>query len=252
MNNLIGSFILTTLAGLSTLLGLAILLLKNKNKDKITASSLSFAAGVMLCVSITDLIPESVKLLTSTYNGFLTILSCFISIIIGIIISLIIEKTIKENNTVKDISLYKIGIISMITIIIHNIPEGIITFLTSSINSQIGLRLAIAIALHNIPEGISIGIPIYYSTKNKQKAFNYTLIAALSEPLGAILAYTILYKYLNNTLLGIILGIISGIMINISLFEFIPKAKEYNNNKLINYWFIIGIMIMLLNIIFIN
>jgi len=252
MNKLIIPFILTTIAGLSTLLGLLMIFIKNKNINKIIISSLSFAAGVMLCVSITDLIPESIKLLNTKHTNFKTILLCFISIIIGIFLSSIIEKVIKPKNKVKDNSLYKIGIISMIIIIMHNIPEGIITFLTTSSNTSLGIRITIAIALHNIPEGISIGIPLYYSTQSKKTAFIYTLLAALSEPIGAIAAFFFLYKYLNNTLLGIILGIIAGIMINISLFELLPKAKEYKDYKLLNYYFFLGIAMMLINIIIFN
>ena len=85
-------------------------------------------------------------------------------ILSGILFSSIIAQKI-EKRAKNGIKLYKIGIISMIIIILHNIPEGIITFITSSSNINLGLKLSIAIALHNIPEGISISIPIYYSTK---------------------------------------------------------------------------------------
>ncbi len=59
----------------------------------------------------------------------------------------------------------------MLAIVLHNIPEGIVTFLSASTNQKLGLSLALAISFHNIPEGISIAIPIYFSTKNKKKAF---------------------------------------------------------------------------------
>ena len=77
MNNTYLAFLLTTLAGFSTLLGAILIFLKFKNKDKIVANSLSFAAGVMITVSILDLVPESIKLLRITGNSFLTIFFIF-------------------------------------------------------------------------------------------------------------------------------------------------------------------------------
>ena len=187
------SLILTTIAGLSTLLGTIPIFINKKNN--IIISALSFAAGVMITVSIIDLIPEAVNYIEKTIMPFPTIIITSIFIVIGIIISMTIDKYI---NMKREGELYKIGLISMIAIIMHNIPEGIITYLSSETNIKLGISLTIAIALHNIPEGITIAIPIYYSTKSKIKAITYTLISALSEPLGALLTMLFLKKIANN------------------------------------------------------
>ena len=100
---------------------------------------------------------------------------------IGYIINILINKKITKNKH-NESNLYRIGILSMIALMIHNIPEGILTFLTSTINIKLGIKLSIAIMMHNIPEGITIAIPLYYSTKSKFKAIKNTLISGLSEP----------------------------------------------------------------------
>jgi len=169
MNNTIYGFILTTLAGLSTLLGTIIIFINKKKNNKIIIGSLSFAAGVMLTVSLTDLIPESINLLNKTFIIFPAIIIMLIFIVIGIIISTAIDKYIPQR---REGELYKVGIISMLAIILHNIPEGIATFLSTENNITLGLSLTIAIALHNIPEGISISVPIYYATGSKIKALH--------------------------------------------------------------------------------
>ena len=161
MNN--KAFILTTLAGLSTLIGTIPIFIKNKT-NKIIISSLSFAAGVMITVSITDLIPESLNYITKTFKIIPTLLIIGIFISLGIILSMTIDKYINPN---REGELYKVGIISMIAIILHNIPEGIITYLSTEKNIKLGISLTIAIALHNIPEGISIAVPIYYGRKSR-------------------------------------------------------------------------------------
>lgn len=154
MSNTAFSFLLTILAGFSTMIGALAIFIKKKNHNKIILSSLSFAAGVMVTVSITDLVPESITLLRENLSGSSTIFLSILGILLGVIISMLIDyylpdKPIQTNNS----SLFKVGIISMIAIILHNIPEGIATFVASSNNISLGISLAVAIAMHNIPEG---------------------------------------------------------------------------------------------------
>lgn len=250
MNNINIAFLLTIIAGLSTLIGTLPIFLKLKHENNIICASLAFASGVMLCVSITDLIPESLNMLEHNLPAFLTILLSFLFIIIGIIISSLISKNIPETSKITNNNLYKVGIISMLAIIIHNIPEGIATFISTTKSISLGLSLTLAIAIHNIPEGISISVPIYYATKSKFKAFSYTLISALSEPLGALITYLFLFPFINDTILGLLFSLIAGIMLQISLTELLPISLKYNQSKTTRKFFIIGIIFMLLKFIF--
>ena len=236
--------ILTSLAGLSTLIGVIPIFVKIKNKDNIIASACSFASGVMICISITNLIPESIKYLKVSFNSFLVIGLCFLFMIIGIILSMILDNYIDKvsNNG----SLYKVGILSMIAIILHNIPEGIVTFIVSNNNIMLGISICIAIALHNIPEGISIAVPIYYSSKSKFRAILYTFLAGLSEPIGAILTWLFLVNIVNNTILGLLFAFIAGVMIQIGSFKLLPTGNDYN--KRISWiFFILGFVVMLIS-----
>lgn len=230
-------FIITFISGITTILGIIPTYFNSKYKNNIINFSLSFASSIMITISLFSLIPESIN-----YIGisFFNIILLLIFINIGFIISSYIDKRISTNN-----SLYKLGLVSLIGLMLHNIPEGIITFITSSNNIKIGIPLSIAIALHNIPEGISIAIPIYYSTKSHKKAFIYTFIAGFSELIGGIISYIFLSNYINNFILFIILSITSGIMIHISLFELLPNTKK-NINTIIG--FILGFIIMFITI----
>ena len=242
-------FLLTLIAGFATMLGTIPIFINIKDHRKIISASCAFASGVMICISIIDLIPESIRYLNHSYSSLIVILFSFIFLIIGIIISMLLDKTIDKYS--EGNNLFKVGILSMIAIILHNIPEGIITFIVSNKNIILGLSICIAIAMHNIPEGISIAIPIYYSTKSKFKALGYTLISSLSEFLGAILTYIFLGKYINNTVLGLILSFTAGIMIQISYNKLLPTGKNYNQ-KLTYIFFIIGFLFMLISLLLNN
>lgn len=234
-------FIITFLSGISTILGIIPTYFNSKYKDKIINFSLSFSSGIMISISLFSLIPESLHYIGINYINILLLL---IFINIGLIISTYTDKLISKR--INNNSLYKLGIVSIIALVLHNIPEGITTFLTTSNNLRVGLTLSLAIALHNIPEGISIAVPIYYSTKSHKKAFIYTFISGFSELIGGLFSYIFLSNYINNFILSIILGITSGIMIQISLFELIPNSLKYRNYKDTFMGFILGFIIMII------
>ncbi len=238
------SFLLTFIAGFSTMIGTILIFFKEKT-NRVVVASLSFASGVMLTVSILDLIPEAITLLN--YKSIIEILIITVFMVLGALLTRKIDKCMPEvdNNSKK--GLYRVGIISMFAIIMHNIPEGIATFMTTSTNLSLGLSLTIAIALHNIPEGISIAVPIFYSTGNRKKALFYTLVSAISEPFGALLAFLFLKPFMNNLVMGLLMAMIAGIMSYISFFELLPKSLSYKNKSLSYIFFVIGIIFMAIN-----
>lgn len=245
------ALLLPTIAGLSTMLGTILVFFKFKDKDKIILSSLSFAAGVMIMVSLTDLLPESFNLLSKYFYPFPSLIIMLIFFVIGVLVSMSIDKYLPSNDS-KNGRLYKVGLISMIAIIMHNIPEGVATYMATTSNISLGISLTLAIAFHNIPEGISISIPIYYASKSKLKAFNYTLISALSEPFGAIIAFIFLQRFINDFILGILFAIIAGIMVHISFYELLPTSFRYNNKKLSFIFIIVGILLTFLSHLLFN
>ncbi len=249
MNQIAYAFLLSFLAGFSTLLGMIPILRKSKKKEIMISSSLAFASGVMICVSLTDLIPESYQFIQNTYRSFPALLFLLIFFSIGVLFSNFLDKFLKKNSSLKtkDFKLYRVGIISMLAIIAHNLPEGIATFLSASNNTKLGLVLTIAIALHNIPEGISIAIPIFYSTNSRKKAFFYTLLSGLSEPLGALLAFLFLSPFITPLMMGFLLAIIAGIMIHISIYELFPESWSYHFPKRTFLFFLLGIFFMYLS-----
>jgi len=238
------AFLLSSIAGFSTLIGFLFIFIK-KDRVGVISRALGFASGVMLTISLIDLIPNSLDLIINEYKFIYAVFIVLMGFLVGVIISSIIDKKVDKNSK-KGSKLYKLGIITMLVIMMHNIPEGIATFITTTNNIKLGIVLTMAIALHNIPEGISISIPIYYSTNSKLKAFIYTLISGLSEPIGAIIAYLFLAKYVDDTILGLIYSIIAGMMINISINELYKESISYNKKNTFIY-FIIGSFIMILN-----
>lgn len=243
--NIVNSFIITSFAGLSTIIGYFFVYLKG-DINKLISLFLSIAAGVMCTISFSDLIPSSFNYFSNYYLLFRLLILIFL-IILGFVVSNFISYcTDKYDNN----SLTKLGILSLISIIVHNVFEGMLTFISCQIDLNLGIYMAFSISLHNIPEGISIAIPLYYANKSQKKIFFVIVIAGFSELFGAFFAYIFLMQFVNNLLLGIMLAITAGIMINIGFFNLYKEARGYNK-KISFIGLIIGILIMIISMIFI-
>ena len=240
------ALIITTIAGLSTVLGGCIVFFKIKSREKFISFCLSFSLSVMITISIIDLLPSSFIELNSNFSLIKSIIITVVLFIVGAILVSILDRNIKVNKS-KDSNLFKLGILNMIALMLHNFPEGIATFMTSYSDLSIGVSLSFAIMMHNIPEGISIAVPLYYSTGKKGRGILYTFISALAEPLGAIIAFLFLKEYINMLTISYVLIIVAGIMITISINELFPEAIKYNESKQIKLGMLLGVVVILIN-----
>lgn len=246
---LIAALLISTVAGFATLFGglLSYLKISKNNINKFITFCLSFSLAIMLSLSIFELIPETFINLTKEYSLSTTLLIITIIFLVGVGVILLLNKVISKLSSNTN-NLYKLGILNMIALMAHNLPEGIATFMSSYNDISLGIKIAIAIMLHNIPEGISIAIPIYYATKSRKKALKMTAISSLAEPLGAILCYLFLKNSINDISIGIILTLVAGIMVTLSIHELLPEAKKYNEEKILSIGIISGVIIMVVNI----
>jgi ZIP family zinc transporter len=257
-DNVLFALGLTLFAGLSTSIGSLIALLSKKFNPKFLAGSLGFSAGVMIYVSLVEIFQKARISLTEGYgekNGYLYTMIAFFS---GIAVIAIIDKLVPsaENphelkNTEKhsEKKLMRMGLFSALAIGIHNFPEGLATFIGAMHDPAIGLSIAIAIAIHNIPEGIAVSVPIYYATKSKQKAFIYSSLSGVAEPVGALIGYFLLRNYFNDATFGLIFASVAGIMVYISLDELLPTAEEYGEHHVAIFGLIAGMAVMAVSLI---
>lgn len=144
-----------------------------------------------------------------------------------------------------DTKLQRIGMLTAIAIGLHNLPEGLATFVGTLDSPAVGTALAVAIAIHNIPEGLCVSIPIYFSTGNPWKAFRWAMLSGISEPIGAGLAWIVLGSNTNELTFGIVFGMVGGMMIMIVMHELIPTAHRYDPcDKYVTKSLVTGMVIM--------
>jgi len=254
------AFGLTLFAGLSTGIGSAIAFFAKRTNIKFLSLSLGFSAGVMIYVSFVEILQKSKDALVGVHGEINGTIFTVLSFFGGILFIAIIDKLIPsyenphevkkiedlDEKKAKDKKLMRMGMFSALAIGIHNFPEGLATFAAALTDPTIAIPIAVAIAIHNIPEGIAVSVPIFYATGSRKKAFFYSFLSGLAEPIGALIGFVLIYSFLglNDTIFGTLFGGVAGIMVFISLDELLPTAEEYGEHHIAIYGLIAGMAVM--------
>jgi ZIP family zinc transporter len=206
MREIIFAFSLTLIAGLSTGVGSIIAFFAKKTIKRFLAISLGFSAGVMIYVSLVEIFVKAKDSLSAALGdkpgAWVTVLAFFGGIFIIALIDRLIpedenphemKNVIADNaDVVKKERLIRMGLFTALAMAIHNFPEGMATFVSAYTEPTIAIPIVAAIAIHNIPEGIAVSVPIYQATGSKKKAFLYSFLSGLAEPVGALIGFLIL------------------------------------------------------------
>ncbi len=261
MNETAIAFILTLLAGLATGIGSIIAFFVKRENKRFLSASLGFSAGVMLYVSMMEMLPNAADYLLTGFSSVAAEWIMVAAFFGGVVLIAVIERVIpspehKKPDIVKGElpiknggnALLKTGIFTALAIGIHNFPEGLATFVSSLSDPSMGVSIAVAIAIHNIPEGIAVSAPIYGATGSKKKALAVSFLSGLAEPVGALLGWLILMPFLSDALFGVIFGVVSGIMVFISADELLPSALETGHGYYAVYGFFAGMAVMAISL----
>ena len=271
-NNVSFALLLALLAGLSTGIGSLIAYFMRKPKDWQLSLILGFSAGVMIYVSFAELLHAAVGRI-----GFVNAnLGFFIGIAFIAILDILVPHEYKQErvgssgfssvaqdktgrgsdvqpvgslSVEQKSNLRRAGILIALGIAIHNFPEGLAVFSGAVTGDRtFGILIAVAIALHNIPEGISVSVPISEATGNRRRAFLYSFLAGLAEPVGAIIGYAVLFAFLTPSLIYSLLAFSAGIMVYISLDEILPTAQLYGRQHFVILGVLAGMLVMAISI----
>lgn len=270
------AFLLTLIAGLSTTIGSLIAFFAKKTNKKFLSLSLGFSAGVMIYVSMIEIFTKAQDALMAELGAkqgaVLTVVSFFGGMfLIALIDKLIpsVENPHEPKNVIADCEscgdcdicvkeqkakqqkdqLMRLGLFTALAIGIHNFPEGIATFVSAFQDLGVAIPIVAAIAIHNIPEGIAVSVPIYQATGSRKRAFLYSFLSGLAEPVGALMGWLILIPIMSDLVYGVIFAGVAGIMVFISVDELLPAAREYGEHHLSIYGLIAGMMVMAISLL---
>lgn len=246
----------TLLAGLATGLGGVVALCRLPSRRAL-GSALGFAGGVMLCASLMDLLPGAAEYYRRAFSPAQAALATVSLLCMGMAVAAALGRCLPEEfrapqgDEGRGRALRSAAVTGM-ALLLHNLPEGVLTLFAGVADERMGLRLCVAVALHNLPEGIAVALPLYYATQSRAKAALAALVSGLAEPVGALIAYLFLHEYLNPSFLNGLMILIAGVMIWVSLAELWPEALEFGKRRAAARGMAGGILLMTLGIVLLS
>lgn len=274
MNTLI--LVLSLVAGvLGTGLGGVIgVLLKNRG-NKIMGRVLSFAGGVMVGVVTFEMLPEAVSYSTIE-NSIEHILIAVSALVVGMLVIYglnklldVIENMRETHRSIEELhhetkvieandalisdgtktvitqevdkkSLLKAGVIMLLAIALHNLPEGMAIGATGAGNTQTGILIAIIIAVHNIPEGMAISAPLASGGVKGWKTVLLTALAGAATVLGAVIGLAV--GGISKLASGICMGLAGGAMLYVTFCEILPQSILMEEGRVPAVSMLVGII----------
>lgn len=259
------SVLVSSLAGLATGLGAVLVVLFGRPSRKFLSVMLGIAGGLMLAISVFDLLPEAAELgnHTATVIGF--ILGAGLMALLDAVLPHI-HMDLKtpeggaiagsdcamqqqpcsdecdcgrgkggrrghkrpEFNAAQLGNMYQCGLFMAIGIALHNLPEGLAIGAGYSNSAALGATIAISLALHNIPEGMVTAAPLLLAGVNKWIVIAIATSAGLVTPIGTLIGAALIS--VSPQFISIAMAFAAGAMIYIVSDELIPQSHEYHSH----------------------
>lgn len=221
---------------------------KNVNKNVMDAL-LGISAGIMLSAAIFSLLLPSIEQANALHMNTVFVVS--IGILLGGLL-LIVGDKISDKHILKDTSKFKRSLLLIISIVLHNIPEGMaigvafgsIIYGLDGATVAAAISLSIGIGLQNLPEGAAISLPLRREGLSRTKSFLIGALSGIVEPIAAIFGVLLVLKI--KLILPYLLAFAAGAMIFVVIEELIPESQSNKNKNLIAILTLIGFIGMMI------
>ncbi|MGD9091971.1 MAG: ZIP family metal transporter [Anaerolineales bacterium] len=215
-----GAVLLTSsLACLVTIIGIYVIRRYEKWGITNLAYFMSFAAGVLISVSFLHIIPKSFSL-NNTAPIYLLVGFMGLYLINRFLNAYICHEHDRAN--------YAFGIIPMLGIGFHSFLDGVIYAVAFNVSVITGILAAIGMVLHEFPEGIVTFLLLERSGFDKGKSSWYAIMAAaITTPLGALVSYPFISNIKESTL-GALLALSAGALVFVGASHLLPAVEKEN------------------------
>jgi ZIP family zinc transporter len=198
---------------------------------RIIAAGIGFSAGIMILISVLQLVPETSAALGVASTALVTGAGAAALWLANLAIPhshLVREHGLSDTRVVKSVYLVVIGLV------LHDVPEGFAMANAYVASPSLGLFVALAIALHNLPEEFAMAVPAM-TLKSRRFLVGAALLSALAEPAGAIIG--LIAVTVRPALNACFIGFAAGAMVFVALHELAPMARRYGKLP----WFAAGV-----------
>jgi len=174
-----------------------------------------FAAGVLISVSFLHIVPKSLGM-NEQAPLYLLAGYMFMHLFNRFVTAYVCDKNPE----------FAIGLVPLLGIGFHSFLDGVVYSITFSVGIFTGILATIGMVLHEFPEGIiTYLLLIRGGGSPKQSLVLAFLAAAVSTPLGTLLSYPMISR-IEPSLLGALLSVSAGALIYVGATHLLPQAER--------------------------
>ncbi|MFQ5586495.1 MAG: ZIP family metal transporter [Thermodesulfobacteriota bacterium] len=217
---LVHSLAYGTVAGLSSIAGVFILLANERWALRNSILFIGFAAGVMLTVAFLHILPEALE---ANQSALLIVL-------ITLLVFYVLEHILMIHSCAEEeCETHPMGWIGFVGIGFHSSLDGMAISIGFESSFNIGIVASIGVLLHKLPAGMNITALLLHTGYGRRRTLVMSLIVAVATPIGAIVAH-LLFKGVSPATLGALLACSAGSFIYIAAADLLPETHR-NSRK---------------------
>jgi len=176
-----------------------------------------FAAGVLIAASFMHIIPKAFKMNADApyylLGGFL-----FLHLFNRFITAYVCEKDPQQQ--------YAIGLVPIVGIGFHSFIDGFVFSITFTVSVFTGVLATTGMILHEFPEGIITFLLLIRAGFSDRRATQIAFFtAALSTPLGMLVSYPFI-RETGQQFLGALLALSAGALVYVGATHLLPQAEK--------------------------
>ena len=192
-----------------------------------------FAAGVLIAVSFIHIIP---KAFTMNLNAPFYLFAGYLALHLfnRFINAFVCDKAPDKH--------YDIGLVPMLGIGFHSFIDGFIYSITFTVSIFTGVLTATGMVLHEFPEGIiTYLLMVRGGFKERTSLILAFLAAALTTPLGMLVSYPFISR-IDESFLGTLLAFSAGALVYVGATHLLPQAETEHRRYSLLAW-LAGILV---------
>ncbi len=213
-----------SLAGLATLVGIYIVLIREAWARRGSIYLISFASGALLSASLLDILPESLEL-----NGNAAVYALLSFLAFYVLEQNVVVHAAHEDPQCSEESeahrRHALGVVSVLGIGFHSLLDGVIIGAGFADSAVTGIIATVAVIMHEFPEGLSMMAILLHAGLTRNKALAYSVAVALATPVGAVVSHGLL-QGIQASVLGGLLGVAAGSFLYIAASDLIPETRR--------------------------
>ena len=235
----------TAIAVVAALAGALIGISTRRMNHRLLCGLVSFAAGALLSVTITHIVPESADLAGGVRAGAGLLVGLALFSLLGKYIYFVCPAC-SATASDEDKGFLRLGVLLIAALSIHSTMDGLAIAAGSQHEALriTGYLILLAVSYHKVPEGLALASVARLAGLGRLKSLGITLLVELTTALGALIG-VLAVGHATGMWLGIVLGFVGGSFLYIVGFAVIKEMFEHEQWSIFG-WTAAGFSVMLI------